>query len=76
MSARVLLFGSAARGEATAESDVDLVVIFDDLDYRYRQEIEAKLQGDDRPAIGCPVRPAGDRHARMGLSHPGGDHVG
>lgn len=42
---QVLLFGSAARGEATAESDVDLVVIFDDLDYRYRQEIEAKLQG-------------------------------
>lgn len=42
---QVLLFGSAAQGEATAESDIDLVVIFDDLDYRYRQEIKAKLHG-------------------------------
>ncbi len=33
---RVLLFGSLARGEATHTSDVDLVAIYDDLDYAER----------------------------------------
>ena len=30
---RVVLFGSVARGDATERSDIDLVAIFDDLDY-------------------------------------------
>ena len=33
---RVMLFGSVARGEATEDSDIDLVAIYDDLDYADR----------------------------------------
>lgn len=33
---RVALFGSVARGEATERSDIDLLVVFDDIDYEQR----------------------------------------
>ena len=33
---RVVLFGSVARGAATERSDIDLVAIYDDIDYNKR----------------------------------------
>ena len=35
---RVVLFGSVARGEADEHSDIDLMAVFDDLDYERRRE--------------------------------------
>lgn len=49
--ARVVLFGSVARGEAGAESDVDLLVLFDDLDAADRR----RLMGQIRTAITAPI---------------------
>ena len=40
---RVVLFGSVARGGATELSDIDLVAIYDDLDYGERRERKAEL---------------------------------
>ena len=42
-AARVLLFGSVARGEAHLESDIDLVAVFDDIDYSNRLGIQLAL---------------------------------
>ena len=41
---RVLLFGSLARGEATDASDIDLVAIYDDLDYGERGSRRCALE--------------------------------
>ena len=41
--ARVLLFGSVARGDDGPDSDIDLMVVLPDLDYGQRHEIEANL---------------------------------
>lgn len=47
---RVMLFGSVARGEASEESDIDLVAIYDDLDYSERfarkQELSRLVEAD------------------------------
>ena len=40
---RVVLFGSVARGEATGRSDIDLVAIYDDMDYAERAALEREL---------------------------------
>ncbi|MDQ6839704.1 MAG: nucleotidyltransferase domain-containing protein [Actinomycetota bacterium] len=40
---RVILFGSVARGQATEESDVDLMVVFDHLDRARRRELQGRL---------------------------------
>ena len=40
---RGLLFGSVARGDDGPDSDIDLMVVLPDLDYRRRHEIEADL---------------------------------
>ena len=49
--ARVMLFGSVARGEAVAGSDIDLVVLLDDLgDYRDRGRITRRLADAARTA--------------------------
>ena len=40
----VWLYGSVARGEAHSGSDIDLVAVFDDLDYRRRSNTTARLQ--------------------------------
>jgi len=51
----VLLFGSVARGDQHADSDIDLVAVLDDLDYatRWRRRIElGELAGE---ASGRPV---------------------
>ena len=49
---RVVLFGSVARGEATERSDIDLVVIYDDIDYRKRGEIAGPAEAVAREAAG------------------------
>ncbi len=48
---RVILFGSVARGDATEESDVDLMVVFDHLDRAHRRELQGKLMA----AVTAPV---------------------
>ena len=52
---RVLLFGSLARGEQTPESDIDLVAIFDDLDYRTRWRRKVELENLASSEVGYPV---------------------
>lgn len=49
--ARVIVFGSVARGEDSPESDLDLLVLFDDLDATDRRQ----LMGRIRTAIGAPI---------------------
>ena len=49
--ARVILFGSVARGEAGPDSDLDLLVVLDDLDPAER----ARLMGSLRFAISAPA---------------------
>lgn len=39
----VLVFGSVARGEAGTDSDIDLVAVYDDLDYSTRWERSTEL---------------------------------
>lgn len=41
---RVVLFGSVARGEADEHSDIDLMAVFDDLDYERRREKGCELE--------------------------------
>ena len=54
--ARIMLFGSVARGQATHCSDIDLVVLIDDLgDYRRRDEIKDQLTDAAQAAVGHPV---------------------
>ena len=50
-----MLFGSVARGEATNWSDIDLVAIYDDLDYGKRGEIAEPLRAAAAEAAGFPV---------------------
>lgn len=52
---RVLLFGSVARGEAHPHSDIDLMVIYDNLDYARRQDITMELEDLARAEVGCSV---------------------
>ena len=53
--ARVVLFGSVARGDATAHSDIDLMAIYDDLDYAVRWETRCALKPLAESAAGYPV---------------------
>lgn len=52
---RVLLFGSVARGSATADSDIDLVAIFDDIDYSQRHRIRSALCEAANSVVERPV---------------------
>ena len=52
---RVLLFGSVARGRATVASDIDLVAIFDDIDYRDRRHIRSTLCEAAESVVASPV---------------------
>ena len=36
----VMVFGSVAKGEARPYSDIDLMVVLDDLDYRSRRDTD------------------------------------
>ncbi len=51
----MLLFGSVARGDATADSDIDLVAVFDDLDYSHRLGLRLALSAAAEAAVGRPV---------------------
>lgn len=48
---RIILFGSVLRGEAGADSDLDLLVVLDELDPGDR----ARLMGEIRFAISAPM---------------------
>ena len=50
-AARVLVFGSVADGEARLDSDIDLVAIFDDIDYRDRMAIQLNLRAAAQRAV-------------------------
>ncbi|MCY4665766.1 MAG: nucleotidyltransferase domain-containing protein, partial [Acidimicrobiaceae bacterium] len=52
---RVLLFGSVACGRATAGSDIDLVAIFDDIDYSQRHGIRSVLCEAAESVVAGPV---------------------
>ena len=52
--ARVLLFGSAARGTSGTESDVDLCVVIEDPDRR-PIEIGREIRREIRPIVGGPL---------------------
>lgn len=51
----VLLFGSVARGDAGLHSDLDLVAVFDDLDYATRFDVRAELVAAAVGATLCDV---------------------
>ena len=51
----VLVFGSVARGDAASHSDIDLVVILDDLDYRLRRRAAGELNDLAAAAAGHHV---------------------
>ena len=51
----VWLYGSVARGETHRGSDIDLVAVFDDLDYRKRWKVVTRLQRAAVEACGRPV---------------------
>ncbi len=51
----VLVFGSVVRGEAHRHSDIDLMVIYDDLDYAVRQDLTMELESLARAEVGCLV---------------------
>jgi len=53
---RVLLFGSVAQGQAQPDSDIDLVAIFDDLDYTRRFSRQLDLQTAARACTGHRVQ--------------------
>ena len=52
---RVVLFGSVARGDATDLSDIDLVAIYDDLDYEDRRAMKQRLSALARATVGHTV---------------------
>jgi len=54
-AAQVLLFGSLAEGTARAGSDVDLVAVFDDIDYEERYPRRWALEARCTAAAGAPV---------------------
>lgn len=51
----VLAFGSVARGDAAPYSDIDLVVVLNDLDYRRRRSIAVELKAMATAAAGRRV---------------------
>lgn len=59
----VWLYGSVARGTQRAGSDIDLVAVFDDLDYRRRAYVAGDLAAAASAACGMPC----DVHA---TDHP------
>ncbi|MCY4421948.1 MAG: nucleotidyltransferase domain-containing protein [Acidimicrobiaceae bacterium] len=55
-ASRVLLFGSVARNQAGPDSDIDLVAIFDNLDYTHRLQRQLDLQTAAQASSGHRVQ--------------------
>ncbi len=53
--AEVAVFGSVARGEATPDSDIDLVAIYPDMDYSQRCKLQIDLSSIAREMAGRGV---------------------
>ena len=53
---RVLLYGSVARGDAGPHSDIDLVAVFDDLNYSHRAGRQLALSAAAQASTGCRVQ--------------------
>lgn len=51
----VMVFGSVAKGEALPYSDIDLVVVLDDLDYRSRRDTACALEDLAADAVGQSI---------------------
>lgn len=51
----VMVFGSVARGDARPNSDIDLVAVFDDIDYRTRWQTKLDLARAAGDASGHPI---------------------
>ena len=51
----VMVFGSVTKGEARPYSDIDLVVVLDDLDYRNRRDTAHALEDLAAGAVGRSV---------------------
>ncbi len=52
---QIVLFGSVARRAATEGSDIDLVAIYDDIDYARRASLTDRLEAMVSSATGLPV---------------------
>ena len=52
---RVLMFGSLAKGRPRERSDIDLVAVLADLDYRSRGSVHERLRSAAREASGASV---------------------
>ena len=63
---RVVLFGSHARGDATAESDVDLLVVLREMSDKRRAAIEIRRALGDLPVAKDIVVTTPDEIARRG----------
>ena len=66
----VMVFGSVAKGEARPYSDIDLVVVLDDLDYRSRRDTAYGLGGPRRRCCRPICRRLAHRCSRMGCTEP------
>ena len=66
----VLAFGSVARGDADPHSDIDLVVILDDLEYRRRRDAAEALEKLAAGATGAARGRVAHRRTRMGCAEP------
>ena len=61
----VLLYGSVARGDATEHSDIDLIAIYDNIDYDQRREMASQLARSSQRR--CPAKTACNN---QDLRHP------
>ena len=52
----ILLFGSVARGDQGPGSDIDLLAVYDDLDYTQRFALRHQLEDLASEAAGCEVQ--------------------
>ena len=52
----VLLFGSVARGDQGPGSDIDMLAVYDDLDYTLRFAVRRRLEELASQAAGCEVQ--------------------
>ncbi len=49
---RIVLFGSLARGEVGYDSDIDLLVVFDEVEWEKKRELTVDIM---RSLVGLPV---------------------